>query len=121
MLPAARAAGITRATVYAWGRDDVHGFRQRFEHAKHEFREGLGDGMFEVMKEKPAQTQLLRIFSLRAAWPEKYHEMPLDLDDEAREALREVRQLQKAARQRARGAIEAKVTVEAASAEGGRA
>ena len=98
----------------------MDGFRQRFEHAKHEFREGLEDGTVEVMKEKPAQTQLLRIFALKAAWPEKYREMPPDLDDETREALRDFRQLQEAAKQRARGAIEGKVTVEAASAEGGR-
>ena len=116
---AAKAAGISRETVYAWGRDDVDGFRQRFEYAKHEFRESLELGMFDVMKEKPAQTQLLRIFALKAHWPEKYREMPVDLDDEAREALREFRALQKQARETARSARalpEAKVTVEAASA-----
>ena len=61
--------------------------------------------------------------ALKAHCHEKYRDVAVDTDDEAREALRQWRGLQKQARERVRSAgelPEAKVTVQAASGGGGR-
>ena len=71
---AARAAGITRETVYAWGREDVDGFRQRFEHAKHEFRVNLESIIFNRLEDPKCPPGLI-ICALKAHWPEKYREI----------------------------------------------
>ena len=50
--------------------------RQRFERAKHEFRESLESIMFRRL-EDPKGHPVLLIFALKAHWPDKYRETPL--------------------------------------------
>ena len=64
----------------------MEGFRHRFEHAKHEFREDLESIMFNRL-EDPKCHPVLLIFALKAHWPDKYRDVALDTDDEAHSKL----------------------------------
>ena len=98
---AAPAAQISREAVRIWQRDDILRFRQRIEHAQHDFREMLQDKALELVKElKPGQNSLLLITMLNAHWPEKYRPNVTAADDTAKDLIAEIKKLSKQQRER---------------------
>ena len=76
-------AGIGRTTVYDWDRGDTQGFQQRWEHSRHSFREGQEQDMYALLKKPEGNrgSDVLRMFALKALWPEKYRETAVTGDD----------------------------------------
>jgi hypothetical protein len=68
----ADATGISRQCIYKWERADKFGFNARLERAHQEYCEHLEEEMDEYIRESKHNTQILRIFRLKAEWPEKY-------------------------------------------------
>ena len=90
ILEAARAAGVGRTAVYDWQRDDRDGFRERIQHATHNFREHLEElAIARVHKHGDNANPLLLITLLNTNWPEKYRPNVAPTDDAAKEAVAE--------------------------------
>ena len=97
---AAKAAEIDRSTVDRWFKDDLHGFRSRYDHARQSHREYLESKMFALIEEmKPGQNPTLLIFALNGAWPEKYKMNVSGNEDNAKQTLSEIRKLAKEAKE----------------------
>jgi hypothetical protein len=71
---AAKAVGITRFAVQRWQRTDVYSFRKRLEMAHQDYAESLETDFDNWVQESKHNTQIARIFRLKAVWPEKYRE-----------------------------------------------
>ena len=88
----ARELGMERSTVTKWLINDVLGFRERFEEAKHNFREMLQDMAVERLKEQgPKDNPVLLITMLNAHWGEKYRPQVAGTDEAARDLMMEMR------------------------------
>ena len=97
---AAKVAEIDRSTVDRWFKEDLHGFRSRYDHAKQSHREYLESKMFALIEEmKPGQNPTLLIFALNGAWPEKYKMNVSGNEDNAKQTLSEMRKLAKEAKE----------------------
>ena len=97
---AAKVAEIDRSTVDRWFKEDLHGFRSRYDHAKQSHREYLESKMFALIEEmKPGQNPTLLIFALNGAWPEKYKMNVAGNEDNAKQTLSEIRKLAKEAKE----------------------
>jgi hypothetical protein len=70
----ATAAGITPQCVYKWQNSDKFNFIKRMEIAHQEYVEHLEAEMDEYIRDSEHNTQIIQIFRLKAAWPEKYRE-----------------------------------------------
>jgi hypothetical protein len=95
-----RAAGkvgkTTRETVVRWSKENVLGFRDRFDGVRQDHREYLESKMFSLIEEmKPGQNPTLLIFALNGAWPEKYKNLGVMGEEAAKETLSEIRKLAK--------------------------
>ena len=71
---AAKAVGITRRCVQLWQSSDVFSFRKRLEDAHMDYAESLEADFDNWVNESKHNTQIARIFRLKAVWPEKYRE-----------------------------------------------
>jgi hypothetical protein len=81
-------AGITVWAVEKWQRTDKYGFNKRLEMAYQAYRESLEEDMDEFIRDSKHNTQILRIFRLKAAWPEKYRDdVKPQSNDEGRQLL----------------------------------
>ena len=97
---AAKVAEISRSTVSLWLRDNMEGFRDRYDDAKQSHREYLESKMFALIEEmKPGQNPTLLIFALNGAWPEKYKMNVAGNEDNAKHTLSEIRKLAKEAKE----------------------
>ena len=97
---AAKVAEIDRSTVDRWFKEDLHGFRSRYDHARQSHREYLESKMFALIEEmKPGQNPTLLIFALNGAWPEKYKMNVAGNEDNAKQTLSEIRKLAKEAKE----------------------
>ena len=97
---AAKVAEIDRSTVDRWFKDDLHGFRAKYDHARQSHREYLESKMFALIEEmKPGQNPTLLIFALNGAWPEKYKMNVAGNEDNAKQTLSEIRKLAKEAKE----------------------
>ncbi len=89
---AVKEMGLNRRTVNRWMKDDVQGFKERFEEAKHNFREMLQDLAVNRVKEQGAKDNpILLITLLNAHWADKYRPQTVAVDDTAKEVLGEMR------------------------------
>ena len=86
VLNAARAAHVSRQTVYNWQNSRALAFKERFKAAKESFRESLEDIMFQRLRD-PKTHPVLLIFALKAHWPEKYRDDATPPDNSARDVL----------------------------------
>jgi hypothetical protein len=86
ILSAAKAANVSRQTVYNWRDSGALGFKARFEAAKDSFRESLEDIMFQRLRD-PKTHPVLLIFALKGHWREKYGDSVLPSDDSAKDVL----------------------------------
>jgi hypothetical protein len=101
---AAQAVGISRACVEKWQGRDLYGFEKRMETAHACYVELLEEQMDKTVETKPAQTQILQIFRLKAEHPEKYREdikvinadAPFQMLDRLKELAAQNRQRQQA-------------------------
>jgi hypothetical protein len=66
--------GISIQAIYKWQKADKFSFNKRFELAYQAYRESLEEDMDEYIRDSKHNTQIIRIFRLKAAWPEKYRE-----------------------------------------------
>jgi hypothetical protein len=66
--------GITRQALYKWQNADRFGFNERLEIAHQAYVERLEAELDRFIEESPHNTQIARIFRLKAEWPEKYRE-----------------------------------------------
>ena len=64
--------GISIQAIYKWQRSDKFSFNKRMELAYQAYRESLEEEDEEYIRESNQNTQIYRIFRLKAAWPEKY-------------------------------------------------
>ena len=89
---AVKEMGLNRRTVNRWIKGDVQGFKERFEEAKHNFREMLQDLAVNRVKERGSKDNpILLITLLNAHWGEKYRPQTVAVDDTAKEVLSELR------------------------------
>ena len=73
-------------------KDDIQGFKERFEEAKHNFREMLQDLAVNRVKDQgPKDNPILLITLLNAHWADKYRPQTVVVDDTAKEVLGEMR------------------------------
>jgi hypothetical protein len=86
ILSAAKAANVSRQTVYNWRDSGALGFKARFEAAKDSFRESLEDIMFQRLRD-PKTHPVLLIFALKGHWREKYGDTAIPSDDSAKDVL----------------------------------
>jgi hypothetical protein len=80
--------GISVAAVEKWQRLDKYSFNKRLELAYQAYRESLEEQMDEFIRDSKHNTQIIQIFRLKAAWPEKYRDdaRPVS-DDPSRQLL----------------------------------
>src|SRR5688500_4830143 len=71
---AAQAVGISRACVERWQSQDIYGFKKRMRDAHADYVELLEEDMDDFIAVSKHNTQIARIFRLRAEAPEKYRE-----------------------------------------------
>ena len=89
---ATEVAGLGRRIVHGWISEDKYGFKERFEEAKHNFREMLQDLAVERVKEQGAKDNpVLLITLLNAHWGEKYRPQVAGTDEAARDLMMEMR------------------------------
>ena len=89
---AVKEMGLNRRTVNRWIKGDVQGFKERFEEAKHNFREMLQDLAVNRVKEQGSKDNpILLITLLNAHWGEKYRPQTVAVDATAKEVLSELR------------------------------
>jgi len=86
-------AKIGRTTVYDWDKGDVQGFKARWEDARHTFREALEEDMYELLQNPQGNrgSDVLRMFALKAVWPDKYRDTVIVTDDTAKDLLAKLR------------------------------
>jgi len=92
---ASEATGIHRATHYAWLKDDVAGYRARFEDTQQQWRECLETLVFERLENPQGNrgSDVLAIFALKKAWPAKYDDKPPVVNIDARSISAELAQI----------------------------
>ncbi len=89
---AAKEMNISRRTPTRWIKDDIQGFKERFEEAKFNFREMLQDIAVNRVKEQGSKDNpVLLIALLNAHWAEKYRPQTTSVDDTAKEVLSDLR------------------------------
>jgi len=89
---AAKEMNISRRTPTRWIKDDIQGFKERFEEAKFNFREMLQDIAVNRVKEQSSKDNpVLLIALLNAHWAEKYRPQTTSVDDTAKEVLSDLR------------------------------
>ena len=89
---AAKEMNISRRTPTRWIKDDIQGFKERFEEAKFNFREMLQDLAVNRVKEQGSKDNpVLLIALLNAHWAEKYRPQTTSVDDTAKEVLSDLR------------------------------
>jgi hypothetical protein len=99
---AASKVGITRRAVEKWQSSDKYAFQKRIAAAHDSYVELLEEQMDKTIEAKPAQTQILQIFRLKAEAPEKYREevkvlnadVPFQMLDKLKEMAAQNRQRQ---------------------------
>jgi|SRR5918996_319656 hypothetical protein len=115
---AAQATGMSRSCVERWQGTDLYGFQKRMAAAHDSYVELLEEQMDKTIEAKPAQTQILQIFRLKAEAPEKYREevkvmnadVPLQMLDRLKEMAAQNRQRQAALEEPAVEAVYRDVT-----------
>ena len=89
---AAKAAGISRDTLYRWIREDVDGFSARYDEANRNRLANLESRMFDVLNwastpenyDKLLRYPNLLMFALKGAYPERYGDKGAIGQDEAK-------------------------------------
>jgi hypothetical protein len=98
---AAKASGITHWCVDKWLHNDVYAIKKRLEDAHADYVELLEEDMDDFIAVSKHNTQIARIFRLRAEHPEKYREevkvlgvsAPLQMLDKLKElAAKDIKQ-----------------------------
>ena len=98
---AAEAAGLHRDRHYEWMKADALGYRASFEKALQGHRDYV-DRLILDRIEEPAGNRgsdVLLIFYAKAVNPEKYRDVSVGVDDDAKDAIAELRRLSKQARE----------------------
>ena len=89
---AAKEMDVSRRAPTRWIKENVQGFKERFEEAKYNFREMLQDLAVNRVKEQSSRDNpVLLIALLNAHWAEKYRPQTIAVDDTAKEVLSEMR------------------------------
>jgi hypothetical protein len=91
---AAKAIGVTRWCVERWQTQDLYGFNKRLAAAHKDYVEFLEVDFDDWVAESKHNTQIARIFRLRAEAPEKYREevkvVGIDASKQMLDRLREL-------------------------------
>jgi hypothetical protein len=89
-VAAAKAAGINNNTPRRWREGDVFGFRDRFDCVLSAFGDSLEDTMLSRINEPEGNrgSDILLIFALKAAKPEKYRDAFTLPADSAKDVLK---------------------------------
>jgi hypothetical protein len=66
--------GLHPRTIERWQSVDLYGFNKRLEYAYQAYREFREEENQEWMRETKHNSQIYRIFDMKALWPEKYRE-----------------------------------------------
>lgn len=89
---ACESISLSRLTVQTWNKFDTHGFKDKFENAKYNFRESLQDlAVSRVLAQKVSDNPTLLIALLNAHWPEKYRPQVSDTNEDAKELMKDMR------------------------------
>lgn len=95
---AVRARGReNRTSVYSWEKEDILGFRERFELARQTYREYLEDLALSRIKGPTGNrgSDVLLMFLLKAHWPEKYREGRVSVDDTPKRVMEMLTEMMK--------------------------
>lgn len=97
ILGATKVMDLTRTTVYRWINGNLQGFKDRLEHAQHDFREYLQQIMFDRIKDPQGNrgSDVLVMFAIKGHWREKYGDAAIPMDSSALDLLSELRDLRK--------------------------
>lgn len=66
--------GLHPQTIQRWQAVDLYSFNKRLEHAFQAYREMREEENQEWMRETKHNSQIYRIFDMKAIWPEKYRD-----------------------------------------------
>ena len=93
VLHAALRADIGRTMVYNWNETDAQGFKERWDHARHAYREKWEALMDERLADPQGNrgSDILLMFKLKALYPERYRETITLVDDTAKDLLKRLR------------------------------
>jgi hypothetical protein len=80
-------AGISDRAVEKWQNSDKFGFNKRYERAFQAYREMREEENQEWMRETKHNSQIYRIFDMKALWPEKYREDAKPVSEDASQQL----------------------------------
>ena len=99
---AAIAAGVSERAARYWNAKDTLGFKARLEAAMIQHREYLETQMFDRISNPQGNrgSDILLIFALKGAWPDRYRDVTVATDDTAKEILAQISKMQ---RERRRG------------------
>jgi hypothetical protein len=112
VVRSATMAGITPQCMYKWQKADKFSFNDRMEWAHGEYVERLEADLDRFIEESPHNTQIARMFRLKAECLEKYKEdVQVVANDQARELLDKLTEM-------ARKDREERQRLEAGAAEG---
>ena len=102
---AAAGAGIDRTLPYLWEKQDRLGFKARWEAARQTFADALETTMHERLADPTGNrgSDILLMFALKAARPEKYKDNVVLTDDGSKDMLVKLQKLQQAAEKVRRG------------------
>ena len=89
---ASPVAQVGRETVRLWQKGDVFSFRARFEAAQEKHADHLEDIMFSRIEDPQGNrgSDVLVIFAVKAAKPDKYREAVVFTDDTSKDVLKQL-------------------------------
>jgi hypothetical protein len=90
----ADATGISRQCIYKWEKADKFCFNKRLERAHQEYVERMEAELDRFIEESPHNTQIARIFRMKAEWPEKYGDhVQVETDAPVKQMLDRLREI----------------------------
>jgi hypothetical protein len=94
LYQSAAAVGLTCWCIHRWESADLYSFNKRLQAAHQEYRESLEQSNEDWVEESKHNTQIMRIFMTKAAWPEKYGDhVQITADAPAKQMFEQMRQL----------------------------
>ena len=90
---AAEGTGLDRQAHYDWISGDAQGYRARWEDARQRWRETLEQKAMDRINDPQGNrgSDVLLLAMLNAAWPEKYRQNVVVVDDTAKDLLARLR------------------------------
>ena len=98
---ACKASGVGRTTAHEWLKLDSFGFKDRFKEAQDVHTDGIERIMWDRISTPTGNrgSDILLMFALKARRPDVFRELAAGVDDDAKDAIAELRRVGKLARE----------------------